>query len=243
MSRRTWTLAVVAVAAALVVWFAATAVAQGGSSPSAKPARTITVSSTATVEARPDEAVVDLGVRSESPDGAAAMAQNAGDMQAVLDALKAAGVDEKDIQTTNVSLEQRVTGRGTPREERVFVAVNAIRVTVHDLSSVGPVIDAAVGAGADAVNDIRFQLADPDAVRTDVLTRAVAGARAKADALAGAADASVVRVVTIEEQNYRSPVYHAALVQGALAVPAATPVVPPSSLEVTETVSVVWEIA
>jgi uncharacterized protein len=242
MSRRTWTVVVV-VAGALVLWVAATALAQDNPPPGAKPVRTITVTSTASVEAAPDEAVLSLGVRSEAPDSAAAVAQNAEDMQAVLDAVKTAGVDEKDIQTTNVSLEQHVTNRGKPNEQQQFVATNSVRITIHDLSSVGSVIDAAVRAGADAVNDIRFQLSDPDAVRADALGRAVAGARAKADALASAADADVLRVVTIDEQNYRPPVYQAALAAGDLAAPApTTPIVPPSSLEVTETVSVVWEI-
>jgi uncharacterized protein YggE len=242
MSRRTWTVVVV-VAGALVLWVAATALAQDNPPPGAKPVRTVTVTSTASVEAAPDEAVLSLGVRSEAPDSAAAVAQNAEDMQAVLDAVKTAGVDEKDIQTTNVSLEQHVTNRGKPNEQQQFVATNSVRITIHDLSSVGSVIDAAVRAGADAVNDIRFQLSDPDAVWTDALGRAVAGARAKADALASAADADVLRVVTIDEQNYRPPVYQAALAAGDLAAPApTTPIVPPSSLEVTETVSVVWEI-
>lgn len=242
MSRRTWILSAAAVAGALVIWLAATALAQDTSSPSGKPVHTITVRATATVKAVPDVAVVSLGVRSESPDSAAAFAQNAKDMQAVLDAVRAAGIDEKDIQTTNLSLSQRVTNHGTPTEQRVFVASNSIQVTIQDLSSVGSLIDAAVRAGADAVNDIRFQLSDPNTVRTDALTRAVTGARAKAETLATAADAQVVRVVTIEEQNYQAPVYRATLDQAALAAPALTPIVPPSSLEVTETISVLWEI-
>jgi uncharacterized protein YggE len=242
MSRRTWIL-VAAVAGSLVIWWAATALAQDNPSSGAKPVHTITVSSTATVKAAPDEAVVSLGVRSESPDSAAAFAQNARDMQAVLGAVGAAGIDERDIQTTNVSLAQRVTKHKTPNEQRVFVASNSIQVTIRDLSSVGSVIDAAVRAGADAVNDIRFQLSDPNSIRTDALTRAVTGARSKAEALATAADAQIVRVVTIDEQNYQAPVYRATFDQAALAVPASTPIVPPSSLEVTETISVVWEIA
>jgi uncharacterized protein YggE len=56
-------------------------------------------------------------------------------------------------------------------------------------------------------------------VRTDALTRAVAGARAKADTLASAADAEVVHVVTIDEQNYRAPVYDQAIAAGGLAFP------------------------
>ncbi len=244
MTRRTWIVAVAAVVAGLVIWFAATAFAQGGASGSAKPARTIAVSSTATVKAHPDEAVVDLGVHSESADSTEAFARNAKEMQAVLDALKTAGIADTDIQTTNVSLQQRVANRGKPNEQYVFVASNAVQVTIHDLSSVGSVIDAAVKAGADSVNDIEFQLANPNTIRTDALSQAVAGARTKADALARAAGAQVVRVVTINEQNYRAPVYRAPFAEAALGagVPP-TPVVPPGSLQVSETVSVVWEIA
>lgn len=242
MTRRTGIIVLAAVVGGLVVAFAATAFAQGGASPSGKPARTITVSSTATVRTQPDEAVVDLGVRSESADSATTFAQNAKDMQAVLDALRAAGIAEKDVQTTNVSLQQQVEDRGKPTERHVFVASNSVQVTIHDLSSVGSVIDAAVNAGADSVNDIRFQLSNPNTIRTDALSQAVAGARTKADALARAAGAEVVRVVTIDEQNYQPPVYRQAL--AALPAPGAvTPVVPPSSLEVSETISVVWEIA
>jgi len=177
MTRRTWIVAVAAVVAGLVIWFAATAFAQGGASGSAKPARTIAVSSTATVKAHPDEAVVDLGVHSESADSTEAFARNAKEMQAVLDALKTAGIADTDIQTTNVSLQQRVANRGKPNEQYVFVASNAVQVTIHDLSSVGSVIDAAVKAGADSVNDIEFQLANPNTIRTDALSQAVAGAR------------------------------------------------------------------
>jgi uncharacterized protein YggE len=117
-----------------------------------------------------------------------------------------------------------------------------VQVKIRDLSTVGSVIDAAVQAGADSVNDVRFQLANPNEIRTDALTQAVTGARTKADALARAAGTEVVRVVTIDEQNYRAPVYRAA-VPAALEAAIATPVVPPDSLEVTETISVVWEIA
>jgi uncharacterized protein YggE len=172
------------------------------------------------------------------------MAQNARDMQAVLDALKAAGVANADIQTLNLGLDQRTENRGQPSERHVFVASNSVQVRIHDLSSVGQVIDAAVGAGADSVNDIRFQLADPNTIRTDALSQAVKGARTKADALAAAAGAHVLGVVTIDEQAFRAPVYSQAFdaALGAVATPAPTPVVPPDSLQVSVTVSVVWEI-
>jgi uncharacterized protein len=243
MSRRTWIAIATAAVVVTVLAFAATAFAQSDATPSGKPARTITVTSTASVKVSPDEAVVGLGVHSEASGSADAFAQNAKDMQAVLDALKAAGIADKDIQTTNVSLQQHVSNRGTPNEQRGYVASESIQVTIHDLSSVGSVIDAAVGAGADSVNDIRFQLSNPNTVRTEALRNAVTGARAKADALAQAAGATVVAVVTIDEQNYRPPVYDAPFAGAAMAAAVPTPVVAPSSLEVTETISVVWGIS
>ena len=232
-----------AIVIGVVVWLAATAMAEDDVSPGGRPSRTITVTSTATVKVAPDEAVVDLGVRSESAAGADAFAQNAKTMQAVLDALGSAGISEENVQTTDVSLEQHIENRGKPDEQHVFVAFNSVHVVIHDLSTVGSAIDAAVGAGADSVNDIRFQLANPHEVRTDALHQAVTGARAKADALAEAAGARVVAVVTIDEQNYQQPVYRAALAEAALAAPVPTPIVPPSSLQVSETVKAVWEIA
>ncbi|HEX9123683.1 MAG TPA: SIMPL domain-containing protein [Actinomycetota bacterium] len=243
MNRRGVVITAVAVAA-LVIGFTARAMAGDGAPTSQKPARTITVTSTATVKAAPDEAVVDLGVSTESPDSAQAFAQNATDMQAVLDALKAAGVAEKDLRTLNVSLDQKVVDRGKPGEHTVFVASNRIEATVHDLSAVGSVIDAAVRAGADSVDGVRFQLADPNVVRTDALASAVRGAREKADALAEAAGTQVVRVVTIQEDNYRLPMARAALpFAGAVSEQVTTPIVPPDSLEASVTVSVVWEIS
>ncbi len=243
MTRRSGLMVASAVVIVVLTWLAATAIAQDDVSPSGKPSRTITVTSTATVKAAPDEAVVDLGVHSESADDAEAFAQNAKAMQAVLDALRSAGIVDEDVQTTNVSLEQRTENRGKADEQRVSVASNSVQVVIHDLTTVGSVIDAAVGAGADSVNDIRFQLANPHEVRTDALHQAVMGARTKAEALAEAAGARVVAVVTIDEQNYQQPVYRAAFDQAALAAPVPTPVIPPSSLEVSETVQVVWEIA
>jgi uncharacterized protein YggE len=245
MSRRMWVTLGIVAAAALVIGFAASAMAGDQASSTAKPSRTITVTSTATVKAKPDEALVNFGVRSEDADSAAAMALNAKDMQAVLDALKSAGIADKDIQTLDVGLDQRVENRGQPSERRVFVASNSVQVTVHDLGTIGRVIDAAVGAGADSVNDIRFLLSDPNTIRTDALSQAVKGARTKADALAQAAGATVLGVVTINEEAFRAPVYHAAFEQklafGAIER-APTPVVAPDSLEVSVTVTVIWEI-
>ena len=246
MGRRTGLIVAGVVVAGLVIALAASAMGEDQGTSSAKPSRTITVTSTATVKAPPDEAVVNFGVRSEDPDSEAALAQTAKVMQSVLDALKGAGIAQKEIETLNLGLDQRVENRGTASEQRIFVASNSVQVTVQDLDTIGGVIDAAVTAGADSVNDIRFQLSDPNTIRTDALSQAVTGARTKADALAEAAGAKVLGVVTINEEGFRAPVPRFAFNQATLGFAAAdvapTPVVAPNSLQVSVTVSVVWEI-
>ena len=243
--RRTGIIAAGVVALVVIVGFTVNALAQDSGSPTGKPARTVTVSSTATVNSAPDEAVVTFGVTSTDADSAAAFGQNAMDMQAVLDALEANGVQEMDIQTLNVSLSQHTADRGKPTQHTLYVASNSIQVTIHDLSSLGRQIDTAVGAGADSVKGVSFQLSDPNKVRTDALSEAVRGAREKADTLAAAAGARVVSVVTIDEGSYHPPIEDQRLAYDmVVAAPAAvTPVVPPDSLQASVTVSVVWEIA
>lgn len=244
MSRRVGVIVAALVVAGLVLGFAASAMGDDATA-AGKPSRTIKVSSTATVKATPDQALVNLAVRSEDSDSAAAFAENAKDMAAVLDALATAGIEEKDIQTLNVGLDQRVENRGTSNERRTFVASNSVQVKIRDLDAIGDVIDAAVRAGADSVNDIRFELSDPNTIRTDALTQAVKGARTKVDALAAAAGADVLGVVSINEDAFRQPVYRASFDEAlayAGAAASATPVVTPDSLQVSVTVAVVWEI-
>jgi uncharacterized protein YggE len=240
VKRRTGIVVGVVLVIGLVVGFAASAMA-GDDSPTGGN-RIISVSASATASEAPDEAVVDLAVRSEDESSGRAFAANAEDMQAVLDALKAAGVAEKDVETLNVNLSQRTVDRHEATEHRVYVASNSVQVTIHDLDSVGSVIDAAVQAGADSVNDIRFQLSDSNRVQTDALEQAVHAAREKADALAAAAGAQVVRVRSIDEGNVQQPEqqYRAFALASDAAAP--TPVVPPDQLEASVTVNVVWEI-
>ena len=184
-----------------------------------------------------------MSVRSDDTDSAAAFAQNAIDMKAVLDALKKAGVASDDIQTLNVNLGQRIENRGQPNQRTVFVASNQVEVTVHDLSTVGDVLDAAVKAGADSVNDIRFTLSDQTKARTNALAAAVKGARSKADAMAAAAGAHVTGLVSATEQSSNQPVYHAVYAQALAAGDVSTPIVPPNSLNTSVTVQVVWSVA
>jgi uncharacterized protein YggE len=85
------------------------------------------------------------------------------------------------------------------------VARNSVEVRVDDVARAGDVLDAAVGSGATSVSGVRFDLKDRSVVERDALRKAVADARARADAAASGAGMKVDRVVRIEEQRVALP--------------------------------------
>ena len=101
---------------------------------SSDPARTISVTGTGEVILTPDIAYVSIGVRSEGEDAAKAVAENNAKSEAVIDALIDAGVDEKDIQTTNFNIypQQQYDDQGNI-QDTFYIVENSVRVTVRDL--------------------------------------------------------------------------------------------------------------
>ena len=200
--------------------------------------RTVTVTGTATISAKPDEAVVSLGVHTEAASAQEAMDQNAAKMNAVFEALKALGLTDADIETTGFELYPRWDNRG----ETIlgYRAENRIDVTILDLGTVGKVIDTAVAAGANVSNGIMFRVSDDNAGLSDALARSVEDARTKADAMAGAADAQVGQVITIDQQgNDGGPQFYAERLSYAAAD--ATPI-NPGTIDTDVTVSVTWSL-
>jgi uncharacterized protein len=240
MGRRAWMVALVVVAV-LVVAMGARAVAQDPDDGGA--GRSISVTSTATVGSEPDQATLRLGIETSAQDSADALAQNGAVSDAVLAALAEAGIADDDVQTERIDVGRRTVDRRTPQERTVYVADSTLGVTVRDIDSVGPVIEAAVGAGATSVRDVRFEVSDPSRSRTQALEQAVDGARAKADAMAAAAGTSVTGVERIVEEGVARPVYEESYRAAALsASDASFSVVPPDELETSVTITVVWAI-
>ena len=240
MNRKTWTPALVVVAV-LVVAVGARAMAQDTAGDGDR--RTITVSSSATVGSEPDQASLQLGVETEAVDSADALARNGRVTDDVLAALERAGIPRDDVQTQRLDVYRRTVDRNTPQERTVFVADATLAVTVRDLDTVGAVIEAGVGAGATSVRNVRFEVSDPAKARTQALEQAVEGARVKADALAGAAGATVTGVDRIVEEGAARPVYEEAYRAAAFSVAAADlAVVPPDELGTKVTITVIWTI-
>lgn len=167
----------------------------------------LTISAEGRVESAPDMATLSLGVMTEGQTAAAALAENARRMNALTRALRRAGVAERDIQTTNVSVNpQYAYVENQPPRLTGYQANNQVSARVRSLDNVGRVIDAAVNAGGNTVNGISFSHADPEAQLDAARRDAAQDARRRADTYAQAFGMRVHRVVAISESGgYRPP--------------------------------------
>jgi uncharacterized protein len=171
--------------------------------PPAVSERTVTVSGVGRVSARPDTALIRIGVETEADTAAGAMAENSSRMQAVISATVATGVDEDDIQTQSIQLnpvyDQR-TGT-TPVAPRIvgYRARNIVQVIVRDLDDLGALLDEVVEAGGTTIENIRFEVADVEEALNQAREVAMANARQSAELLVTAAGAEVGEVLTIME--------------------------------------------
>lgn len=186
------------------------------------PSRTITVTASAEVEAVPDRAELQLGVRIRAATAQAAMTQNNTAMTAVITALKGAGVPEADLQTSFVRLQpiynSPAEGATTPPQLVGFEATNVVRAALSDLTKVAAAIDAGVTAGANEVLGIGFRLVNEDQVRQNALRQALSRARPKAEAAAAALGVTLGDVDAVVELTPGVAAYDAAAIGGAVPV-------------------------
>ncbi len=180
------------------------------------------------VKVVPDRANIQISVQTRGETAAAAAAENARKQKAVIDALRALGIDAKDIATSgyNVYPEQRYE----PNKEPVIVGynvTNTLSVELKSINMVGQAIDAALGKGANMISSLQFFASNTDAARQQAIAMAVQKARSDADAAAKAAGGSITGVLEITVGAYYAPVPRPMelRVKGAVAAQAAdTPI-------------------
>jgi len=176
---------------------------------SIQPETTLAINATGEVMAEPDIAFISTGVQSEARTAEAAMAENRAAMNGVFEALRAAGLEDRDIQTSNFSLSpvydyvEREDGRGNEQVLRGYRVSNQVTAKVSDLSTLGETLDAVVTSGGNTFNGIRFALDDDTGVRNEARRRAMAEAMARAELYADAAGYRVARIVSINEYESR----------------------------------------
>ena len=144
---------------------------------------TIVVGGTGRVAVEPDVADLQLGVSIARPTVDAARAEAATTMNAILAAIRIAGVADRDIRTTLVSVQPRYDYRdGRAPILTGYDLSNQVRVTVRDLAGLGRVIDGSLQAGATSMDSLSFRLDDPtDAERAARLAGGGAGTHACRD--------------------------------------------------------------
>lgn len=211
-SRTKWTRIVTAAGLALALSGPALAGPAGGHKPvddmcgpMGKQMSRLSVSGQGEARTAPDLAVIQLGVDTQADSASAAMKQNSEQQAAVIDALKDAGIEAKNIQTSGLNLNPMVD-YGEDRKAKVlgYQASNTVSVRVTDIANLGEVLDAVVSAGANNINGINFQREDSQSVEDDARRAAVEDARHKAEVMAEAAGMTLGPIMHLRDAPAQS---------------------------------------
>jgi len=200
-----------AAAVVTATWFAAPALAQ------TVPPPAISVTGEATVSVAPDQAQIDGGVTSDAKTAREASEANNAAMGKVLLALKGAGIEEKDTQTSRLSLQPQYAPNRTGTSPITgYRASNRVTIRLRDVTKVANVIDVLVGAGANDIGGINFTVSQPSKHLDEAREKAVADARRKAEIFARAAGVTLGEPLSISEEGAPAPMF-----RGKLAAPMA----------------------
>jgi uncharacterized protein len=167
------------------------------------PDRSITASGLGSVTTVPDRAHFSFGVQAQSRTASQALEAADAQLTRVVAALRSAGIAQADIQTEQISLSPRTSEDGV--QIVGYMAVSSVSVRVRNLDRAGPVVDAAVGAGANQVYGPSLTRSDQEAVYRGALKAAYADARAKAQALADAAGVTLGAMTSTVEGGASAP--------------------------------------
>ena len=195
-------LPILALAAALGLGLANSASAQTATPMAVLPGDGTLLSVSAQAEATrvPDIARVSAGVVTQATAADAAMQANAAQMEKVMAAIRAAGIEPRDVQTAGVNVHPQYDYRdgSTPRITG-YQASNTVNVTVRDIGELGDVLDALVASGANQVHGPSFDVDDKDGAYDEARRAALQKARARADMYAQALGMRVRRIASISE--------------------------------------------
>lgn len=205
-----------------------TAVQAAPEAPAPSIVTTLTVTAEGRVTRTPDVAEVSGGVVTSAPTAAAAMAENAARMNAVVAAVRKAGIADRDVQTSGLSLAPQYRyDNNVPPVLIGYQVTNTVALRIRKLADTGRLLDTLVGVGANQINGPTFRFDDSDKALDEARAQAVATARGRADLYARAAGMKVRRIVTIAESGGEIPGPRPLMMAKAMAADAApTPVAP-----------------
>jgi uncharacterized protein YggE len=198
------------------------------------------------VKVVPDLAIVTLGVQTRATTSAGALAANSSDLQAVVDAIKAAGVLEKDIATSGFSVTPLFQTLRPPSDQPApiigYSVSNNVTVTIRDVAKSGPILDQVVKAGANRLSGIAFDISDKKSAEEAAMKAAIAEAKRRGELMAEAAGVRLVRILSVNATpNGGGPV--PVFARQEFAAAQAAPPVMAGQRSVTANATITWEIA
>ena len=211
-------------------------------------ATTINVNGQSTIKAEADEVSVYVGIETTEKTSEESKNANAKISDNVLVVLKTAGIPEGDIETSSYYIYPEYDWSNNKQELVGYRTSNVLKITTKDFDKVGAIVDSSVDAGATTIQSINFELSQDkqNEVKTQAISKATEDAKVKAEATAQGLNAKLgkVKTVTIQDYNYYPfPIYASAEGGAALDVKeVARTAIQPSSLDVSSTVNVVFEI-
>lgn len=165
------------------------------------------VSATGEATRVPDLAIISAGVVTRQTTATAAIQENATRMERVLSALKRAGIEERDVQTSSINLNPEYRYQDNRAPQLVgYSASNQVSIRFRDIRNTGKILDALVAEGANQINGPTLTIDKPEGALDEARLKALAAGRARADVYARALGRRVARIVSISESGGSYPV-------------------------------------
>ncbi len=204
----------------------------------------ISVSGSGKIYAKPDVAVVVLGVEDRNVKISNIVQGSTDKMNKIITDVKELGVEEKDIQTTQYSITPEYNW--TERGGRIFVGyviTQQITVKIRDFDKIGSILDKATADGANSIGDLQFTIDDMEVVRAEAREKAIAEAKTKASTLAKQVGIKLVKITNIFEgyASYPQPMYDkgAGVMMESASV---APEIQPGQMEINSTVTLTYRV-
>jgi uncharacterized protein len=228
----------------LVAMAAAVGLSTAAAAQSVPAPATLTVNAQGRVARAPNIAEVSGGVVTSAPTAAAAMRENAERMTAVVAAVKKAGIADRDIQTSGLSLQPQYRYQNNePPVLTGYQATNTVSLRIRKIAETGRLLDTLVGVGANQISGPNFRVEAADAALDEARVAAVATARTRAELYAKAAGLRVKRIASIAEGGGFEPGPRPMMMAKAMMMDAApAPPVAPGEVDLSINVTMVFEL-
>ena len=160
----------------------------------------LNISAQAHAQQVPDVATLSAGVVTQATDGNTALRHNAELMDKVMTQIRQAGIAERDIRTSGISLNPQYRYAENQAPSIIgYQAINTVNLKVRDIAKLGKVLDQLAASGANQINGPTFEIDQPEPLYDQARLSALKDAQAHASTYAKALGLNVRRIVSISE--------------------------------------------